>query len=245
MNSQAHCIDRWATVVVVVSLLTSPVRIFVGVPRIAQSRIDKAELSIQGIILSQAQSDNYTMSINSTIKADSSISAVIDPFDAVMYLEDWAPQTPYARVSFPQTTSAAETAVNLTQFTEILDVDAFTVFNTWFLKNESLNLSVEGDTHVKVSGISRKWPVHFKKTINIPALNNFAGMTVPESRISLTSDSQGDNFFGTVTITNPSFIQFELVSQRFTSSCFVVPSFALLFSCCHLFPGSNSLKLQD
>lgn len=188
-------------------------RIFVGIPRIAQSRVDASELTIQGIALSQTQAGNFTLSINSTLRADSPVGAAFDPFDAVMYLEDWAPQTPYARVRFPRTTSAAETVVNITQFTEVLDQDAFAVFNTWFLLNETLNLSVEGDTHVKVSGISRKFPVHFKKTINMPGLSNLNGTTVPESSISLTADAQGDNFFGTVTIPNRSLIGFEMVSR--------------------------------
>lgn len=153
------------------------------------------------------------MSINSTIRSDSSIGAVIDPFDGVMYLEDWPPRTPFARVSFPRTTSASVTTVNVTQFTEVLDRRAFEVFNTWFLVNETLNVSVEGDTHVRVSGISRKYPVKFKKTVNMPGLNNLNGTTVPESRISLTADAQGDNFFGTVTIPNRSFIAIEIVSQ--------------------------------
>ncbi|KAK7731035.1 hypothetical protein SLS53_008906 [Cytospora paraplurivora] len=199
-KAKRHCVRWW---------------IFVGIPRIAQSRVNAAELTIQGIALSQTQADNFTLSINSTLKADSSIGAVFDPFDAVMYLEDWAPQTPYARVRFPRTTSAAETVVNITQFTEILDQNAFAVFNTWFLLNETLNLSVEGDTHVKVSGISKKFPVHFKKTVNMPGLSNLNGTTVPESRVSLTADAQGDNFFGTVTIPNRSLIGFEMGNVSF------------------------------
>lgn len=245
MNDRIHGIDRWAKGVIATHLLTPSDRIFVGVPRIAQSRIDKAQLTVQGITLSQAQTDNFTMSINSTIRADSSIGATIDAFDAVMYLEDWPPQTPYARVSFPETTSASETIVNLTQFTEILDENAFTTFNTWFLHNETLNLSVEGDTHLKVSGISKKWPVHFKKTVNITALNNFKGMTVPESRISLSSDSQGDNFFGTVTIPNESIIGFELVSREaFTSPLCISLLFPLPHSSQVSFPGWHPSKLK-
>lgn len=186
-------------------------RIFVAIPKIAQQRINAAKLTIQGINLSQTQATNYTLSINSTIEADSSISATIDAFEGVMYLEDWAPQTPFARIQFPQTTSAAQTVVNITQFTEILDMNAFTVFNTWFLVNESINVSVEGDTQLKVAGLSKKYDVHFKKTVNMPALANFNGTTVPTSRVQLTADSQGDNFFGNVTIPNRSFITFEIV----------------------------------
>lgn len=170
------------------------------------------------------------MSINSTIRSDSSIGAVIDGFDGVMYLEDWEPQTPFARVTFPQTTSASLTTVNVTQFTEILDHHAFDVFNAWFLVNETLNVSVEGDTHIRVSGISKKYPVNFKKVINMPGLANLNGTTVPESRISLTADAQGDNFFGTVMIPNRSYVAIEIVSQRTTDSFHAVSGLALTSS---------------
>lgn len=169
--------------------------------------------------MTQTQSNNFTMSINSTIEADDSVHAVIDPFDGVMYLEDWAPQTPFVRLNFPQTTSATRSAVNITQFTDILDLDAFTVFNTWVLLNETLRVSVEGDTHVTVSGISRKFPVHFKKTLTLTGLSNFDGTTVPNSTVSLTADAQGDNFFGTVIIPNRSPITFEIVSGPQPAAC--------------------------
>lgn len=206
----AHLLLIMATFTNFQDLLT---RIFVAIPKIAQQRINDAKLTIQGIQMSQTQAENFTLSINSTIEADSSISAVIDPFEGVMYLEDWAPQTPFARIQFPQTTSASQTIVNITQFTEILDMEAFTVFNTWTLVNETINVSVEGDTHLKVSGISKKYPVHFKKTVNMPALSNFNGTTVPTSRVQLTADAQGDNFFGNVIIPNRSFITFEIVCR--------------------------------
>lgn len=162
--------------------------------------------------MTQTQSTNFTLAINSTIEADDSIHAVIDPFEGVMYLEDWAPQTPFARIQFPQTTSAPLTAVNITQFTEILDLNAFTVFNSWFLVNETINVSVEGNTQLTVSGISRKYPVHFKKTVALTALSNLNGTTVPTSRVQLTPDADGNNFFGTVVIPNRSLISFEIVS---------------------------------
>lgn len=194
-----------------VLILTS---IFVAIPKIAQSRVNGATLKIQGIQLSQTQADNYTLAINATIQADDSIHAVIDAFDGVMYLEDWPPQTPFARIAFPSVTSAAMTAINISQFTEILDLNAFTVFNEYFLVNESINVSVEGDSMIKVAGVNRKYPVTFKKTINMPALSNFNGTTVPTSRIALPADADGNNFFGTVVIPNRSYITFEIVSFR-------------------------------
>lgn len=193
-------------------MLTIKSSIFIAIPKIAQSRVNQATLTIQGITLSQTQATNFTLAINSTIEADDSIHAVIDPFEGVMYLEDWAPQTPFARINFPSVTSAAKSAVNITQFTQILDLNAFTVFNTWFIQNETIRVTVEGDSQLRVSGVNRKYPVHFKKTLEFPALSNFNGTTVPNSTILLTPNAQGDNFVGTAIIPNRSFINFEIVS---------------------------------
>lgn len=181
-------------------------------PKIAQSRVNGAKLSVQGIQLSQTQADNFTLSINSTIQADDSIHAVLDPFVGSMYLEDWPPQTPFAYVQFPQTTSATRSAVNITQLTPVADLNAFTIFNTWFLTNSTLRLSVEGNTKLKVTGISRKYSVHFKKTIDITGLGNFNGTQVVDSTVQLTPDADGNNFFGTTIIPNRSIITFEIVS---------------------------------
>lgn len=247
-KAKRHCMRWWwvhLLIFICIVVLVVCLVIFVAVPHIAQARVNSAELAIQGIALSQMQADNFTMSINSTIKSDSSTSAVIDAFDGVMYLEDWAPQTPFARLSFPQTTSAPLTAVNLTQFTEILDSYAFEVFNTWFVVNQTLNVSVEGDTHLKVSGISKKYPVHFKKTISMPGLNNLNGTTVPESRISLSADSQGDNFFGTVTIVNPSYVAFEIGNASFINYMANQANVGVVYiDNMSLQPGANNLSMR-
>ncbi|KAJ9137880.1 DUF3712 domain protein [Pleurostoma richardsiae] len=207
----AHLIAFIIIVVVVVCLI-----IFVGVPKIAQKKINEAKLTLQGIVVRNTQTQNFTMSINSTITTDGSQHATIDPFEGVMYLEDWAPQTPFATVMFPETNSNKLQAVNVTtQFVPILDLNAFTVFNTWLLVNESLRVTVKGHTKIKVRGISKKFGVNFKKTITMPGLSNFNGTTVPESTISLEADENGDNFKGTVTIPNRSLVTFDVGNASF------------------------------
>ncbi|CAN8098589.1 unnamed protein product [Discula destructiva] len=213
-----HCKRWWwvhlliliAIVVLVVCLI-----IFVAIPKIAQSRVNSAKLTIQGISLSQTQATNFTIAINSTIEADDSIHAIIDPFEGVMYLEDWPPQTPFARIQFPSVTSAPMTAVNISQFTQILDMNAFTIFNEYFIVNETIRVTVEGDSHLQISGLNKKYPVHFKKTIEMPSLSNLNGTTVPTSTVLLQPDANGNNFIGTAVIPNRSYITFELGNTSF------------------------------
>lgn len=143
-------------------------RLLVAVPKIAQQKLDDAELILDGITVTNTQTQNLTMAIDSTIKTDGSVHATIDGFQGVMYLEDREPHTPFAKINFPETTSDALQTVHVKQFMEIEDVEALTIFNTWLFANESLRVTVVGDTHVHVRGIPRAYPVTFKKTITMP-----------------------------------------------------------------------------
>lgn len=147
-----------------------------AVPKIAQSKIDASELTVQSIVVSNTQTDNFTMSISSTITTDGSVHANIDDFDGVMYLEDLEPHTPFTSVHFPKSTADAYQVVNVTdQFTPITNMAAFTTFNTWLLLNETLRVTIKGDTYVHVAGLSsRAYKVTFQKTVTIPGMFFFS-----------------------------------------------------------------------
>jgi hypothetical protein len=145
-----------------------PFSLLVAVPKIAQSKLDHAELILDRITVTNAQTNNLTMSIDSTITSDGKIPADIAGFEGVMYLEDHLPHTPFAKLQFPPTTSDAFQTVNVTQFLPIDDVEALTRFNTWLLANETLRVTVLGDTTIRVKGIARDYGVTFKKTVTMP-----------------------------------------------------------------------------
>lgn len=208
----AYLIGFIIVVVVVVCLI-----IFVAIPKIAQQKIDAASLSIEGIVVTNTQSQNFTMAINSTIRTDGSVKAVIAGFVGEMYLEDLLPHTPFAAISFPETTSDALQTVNVSQFIPITNMAAFTTFNTWLLHNTTLRVTVAGNTNIQVHGISKNYPVTFSKTIEMPGLQNFDGSNVTDSTISLEADKNGDNFRGFVTIPNRSLVTFEIGNVTFDS----------------------------
>lgn len=214
-----HCRRFWwlhLLIFIIIAVVAVLLIIFVAIPKIAQQKINEAQLTIQGITVTQTQSDNYTMSINSTITSDGSVHATIDAFTGQMYLEDLQPHTPFAAVNFPQTTSDALVIVNITnQFTPVTDLDAFTVFNTWLLTNDSLRVTVTGNTNVHISGISKAYGVTFTKTVTMPGLRGFEGTNVTQGNISLTPDADGNNFRGFVTIPNYSLINFEIGNASF------------------------------
>ena len=113
------------------------------------------------------------MAINSTITSSGGFSAVISGFVGQMYLEDLPAHTPFAAINFPETNSDAFQVVNVSQFVPITDMDAFTTFNTWLLHNDTLRVTVSGDTFIRVSGISKEFPVTFQKTIEMPGTFDF------------------------------------------------------------------------
>ncbi|TLS24125.1 hypothetical protein PpBr36_08820 [Pyricularia pennisetigena] len=215
-----HCGRFWwayLIALVIIIVIVVPVVILVAVPRIAQDKIDAAELEVRDIKALDTQTQNFTMEIDSGIRTDGKVHAQVAPFEGVMYLEDWAPQRPFAKIRFPETSSAAFQDVKVSQFVNVEDMEAFTVFNTWLLVNDTLRVTIRGDTTVRVRGIARDYPVVFKKTTTMPGLNLFRGTTVSDPKI-LSGNSTGDhgaNFQGTVTIPNQSRVTFEVGNATF------------------------------
>ncbi|KAJ9138271.1 hypothetical protein NKR19_g7907 [Coniochaeta hoffmannii] len=215
-----HCLRFWWAYLIafiIIIVLAVVLIIFVAVPKIAQKKVDDAELQIDSIVASNTESGNFTMSVNSTIRLSSATAATIDGFDGVMYLEDFEPHVPFAKLAFPQTTGDKLQVVNISQFTPITDLEAFTRFNTWLLLNESIRVTIEGDTKIHVKGLSKAYGINFKKTVTLQGLQNFKGTEVPYSTVALTPDENGDNFHGNVTVPNRSVVSFEIGNASFTT----------------------------
>ncbi|KAI0506117.1 hypothetical protein F5B22DRAFT_625287 [Xylaria bambusicola] len=197
-----------ATVIVVPSVL------LVAVPKIAQQKLDGAKLTIDGITVTNTQTDSLIMAINSTIEADDSVHATVDAFQGTMYLADVDPPLAFAHIDFPQTTSSSMQAVNVSQEIRISNQDAFTTFNKALLSSVSVNVQVKGDTHIHVRGVSRAYPATFDKTVALAGLNNFDGLSISDPSISIRVKG---NFNATVHIPNPSVLTLEIGNTTFTS----------------------------
>ncbi|KAH7328684.1 hypothetical protein B0I35DRAFT_24302 [Stachybotrys elegans] len=244
-----HCKRFWwiyliafvCIVVLVVCLV-----IFVAVPNIAQDKINDAELEVVSIAVSQTQSESYTLEINSIIHSDGSTSATIDPFDGVIYLEDLEPHTPFVRVHFPQTSAAERQEITLREDVHIEDMDAFTTFTTWVVNNETLRLTVEGKTRVKTSGLSRKYDVDFKKTVEVAGFNKLRGAEIveEESRISLAAQEGEPNFRGVAVIPNPSVISLDIGNVTFSNSVGATAVGSLSIDDLQLLPGNNTVNVS-
>ncbi|KAF6844747.1 hypothetical protein CMUS01_00813 [Colletotrichum musicola] len=242
-----HCAKFWwaylvgfiCAVVLIVCLI-----IFVGVPNIAQKKLDHAELTVDGITVSSTTPNSYTMSINSTLRSDGQVKAVIEPFSGAMYLEDLEPHTPFVYIDFPETRSVKLQTVNVSQPIQIQDMAAFTTFNTWLQANESVRVTIRGDTHVKVSGIDRRYGVTFRNTVTLKGLNGFKGLNVTDNEISLTPDARGDNFKGHVSIPNPSVLTLEIGNTSFSNSLNDQEIGTVYIDNLILHPGINNVSMR-
>lgn len=212
-----HCVKFWwvyLIAVIVIIVIVVPVILLVAVPKIAQEKLDHAELTLNAIRVSNTQTDKMTMAIDSTIRSDGKVSAVIAPFVGVMYLEDIESHIPFAKIDFPETTSEAYQEVKVSQTLDVNDEnrDALTTFNTWLLANNTLKVTVHGETTIRVKGIARNYPVTFHKTLEMPGLRHLEGIVVNETNIALVAE---DNFKGTAHIPNHSLVTFELGNATF------------------------------
>jgi len=245
----AHCKKFWwayliafcCIVVLVVCLV-----IFVGVPNIAQDKIDAAKLDIQGVNILETEPDSFLMEVNSTITTDGSIHADVDGFVGDMYLEDLEGHKPFASLEFPPTTAAKNQEVNVTQQVTITDMDAFRTFNIWFVNNETLKITIDGKTKVKPSGLDRKYDVDFKKTLEVKGLNLFKGTEVIEetAELSLDEDDEGKNFWGEANIPNPSHFTLDIGNVSFTNFVDDQEMGTLYIDNLFLVPGNNRVNIS-
>ncbi|KAI1412595.1 hypothetical protein F5Y13DRAFT_199829 [Hypoxylon sp. FL1857] len=215
-SSKAHCKRFWWVYVVVILAVAVaiivPCVLLVAVPKMAQQKLDEATLAIDGIVITNVQTNSLNMAINSTITTDGSTHATIDGFEGTMYLADLDPPLAFAKINFPETTSDAFQTVNVSQEIPISDQDAFTTFNEHLMQQETVKVMVKGDTHVHVRGISRAYSVTFSKTVPLQGLNKFQGLSVSNPHVSI---AQTNNFNATAHIPNPSVLTLDVGNTTF------------------------------
>lgn len=199
-------------ILIIAVAVVVPCVILVAVPRMVQQKLDEATLSIDGIVITNAQTNCLNMAINSTITTDGSTHATIDGFEGTMYLSDIEPPLAFTRINFPETTSDALQTINISQEIPISDLNAFTTFNRYLIQRESVNVLVKGDTHIHVHGISRAYSVTFRKTVAIKGLKGLKGLGVTSPHVNT---DQYDNFNATAHIPNPSILTLDVGNTTF------------------------------
>ncbi|KAH8202618.1 hypothetical protein TruAng_003219 [Truncatella angustata] len=194
-----HCKRFWwlyLLILVVIVVIVVPVILLVAVPRIAQNKVNEAELHIDGVKITQSETGSFNMAINSSITTDGNHN----------------PPLAFAAVTFPETPSDALVLVNISQPVTIDHISELTIFNSYLLTNQSVNVRVEGDTTVRVSGIARDYPITFSKDVTFAGFNAFNGISVANPHVSL---STRNNFNATTNIPNPTSWTVEVGNASF------------------------------
>ncbi|ELR07945.1 hypothetical protein VC83_00070 [Pseudogymnoascus destructans] len=234
----------WALLIVfaIVALVIILPLVLVGFPRIIQDKVNKSTLTIDGIAVTNTKTNTVQISINSTVSSSNSISAVIDGFDAIMYLEDKLPHTPIMTLRMPETKTGLA-IVNVTQEINGTANQPFIDFNSWYLWNSSLAVTIEGETFVHVKGLKAA-KVSFKKTVTLTGINGFKGLEVTKANIALIPDSRGDNFNGYASIPNPSVLTFEVGNATFANYFEKAKIGTLYIDDMYIRPGINNVSVR-
>lgn len=189
-----------------------------GVKNIAQSKINDADLQIQGINIINTQPNKFLMQINATITTDGTVKADIDPFIGNLTLRDVPNARPFVQLQFPQTNANKFQTVNVSQEVTITDPEAFEQFNRAFFQNETLRVNIHGNTKVQPAALSKKYDVDFFKVIEFKGLNKLNGTSLSDMKIKIgLAQDNIPNFNATATITNPSYYTIDLGNATFNN----------------------------
>lgn len=242
-----HCKRFWWVHLIIfccITVLVVCLVIFVGVPNIAQAKINDADLEVQSVNVLETQTNSYLMQINSTISTDGTVKADIDPFQGDMSLQDLPNAPAFATLKFPATNGDKHQEVNVSQTVQITDMDAFKKFNEVFFQNETLRVRIAGKTQVQPSGLTRKYDVDFVKILDLAGLNLLTGTKLTNAKIELGPyPTNKTNFWATAEIPNASHFTLDIGNATFANFADEKNVGNLTINDLVLRPGINSINV--
>ncbi|PHH61288.1 hypothetical protein CDD81_518 [Ophiocordyceps australis] len=226
-----------------ITLLVVLLILYVAVPSIVHSKINSAQLGIDGIDVLDTKSDSFHMNINSTLTTKGGIHAKVDPFDGNLYFDEGSDQA-FATLRFPPTNNNKHQVVNISQDVQIENLDALDKFNVALLQREEVQIRVQGKTKVKPAGIARKPSATFKKVLTLAALNRFQGIVTRDAKIELGASKGSPNFRAIVDIPNNSVFTLELGNTTFKTTADNQEIGDLTINNLLVRPGTTSLPVE-
>ncbi|KAH7152138.1 hypothetical protein B0J13DRAFT_673209 [Dactylonectria estremocensis] len=238
----------WAYLIgfICIVVLVVPLIILVGIPNLAQSKINSAKFNLDGITITKTREQTMTIALNASmgIGSTAGLKASIAQFPIELYLADLEPHTTFLSLDLPTMKAASHINVNITQDIKLQDMEAFTTFCAWLLGMETLSIGMRGKTSIRVKGVSRNFGISFKKAITLKGLNQFKGLNVTETSISLQPDENGDNLHGRVDIPNPSILTVEVGILSFIPFLNGTDLGTAFVDNLTLYPGINNVSMR-
>ncbi|PNY25974.1 Uncharacterized protein TCAP_04089, partial [Tolypocladium capitatum] len=242
-----HCRRFWWLHLIIfccIAVLVVCLVIFVGIPNIAQAKLNDADLEVHGINILNSQAGSYTIEINSTITTDGTVHADIDPFDGNMTLADIQDAPAFATLQFPKTTADKHQDVNISQPVQVTNLEAFDQFNIAFFQNQTVRVKIAGKTKVQPAGLSRKSDVDFVKILDLAGLNLLNGSRVADGTVDLKASKGETNFRGTAEIPNASLFTLDIGNATFTNFADGKNLGNLTINNLFLRPGTNMVNVS-
>jgi hypothetical protein len=141
--------------------------VFVGIPNIAQSDVNKSTLDITEQNVSDPKANSVHLQMTNVAKSSSSFHPELDEFQAALFLENTEPNIkPFGYITIPASKANAETTINVDQNMDIVDMDQFKAYNILVLQSEVFRVGVRGRTGLKLNGF-RKFDVDYNKAVTM------------------------------------------------------------------------------
>ena len=167
----------------------------------AQGDINDTDASVEGLKLSSPTPTSIRMSMNNTLYPHTSFKPNLSGFNASLRLTD-STIGPFINVEFPSVHVQKPLVVNITdQLVYFNNRDAWNEYVRVAVASDKYSVTVEGRPDLKLGALPTT-NVLFNKTVFVPGLNGFKGVTTTNITVNITSDE--NDFHAVTTIPNPS-----------------------------------------
>lgn len=212
-------------------------------PRIAQSGVNKTNVTVEGIQLSEPTPNSYRFSTNTTERPKSIFTPTLDPFNVSFYLTDYDNNTAFQVAEFPRTHVHKPTLVNVTdQLIHIENMPQWEQYLRVAFASDYYRVTNLGHTDLHLGALPTT-NIEFRKFLTIPGLGGLR--TISTSNISIDIQSQQNNFRAITTIPNPSTSIITL--GNLTYDTYIAPNNTYIgktnINDVTLYPGNNTFPL--
>ncbi|EXJ92747.1 hypothetical protein A1O3_01299 [Capronia epimyces CBS 606.96] len=243
-RAKRHCLRFWwlwfIIFAIVVLVIVLPI-VYVAYPNKAQKQINKAQLVPQSMSLLDPAPDSFDLQLDDMFQSKSSMTARLDAFTADLQLP--GAHVPFVRIDVPAIKAANGSVAHVHQRVQIANTDQFDQYTKTVLLSDEYSIYLKGKGGLKYGSLP-KTTVKYNKKITIKGLNGLKGLTLTDFAILTTTQADGANANGTVTIPNPSIATYQLGNVSLAMSVAGLPVGTATLPDVLLKPGNNSFPMR-
>lgn len=137
--------------------------IFVAIPKKAQHDLNASTLEVTSQEVTSPAPDGIHLKLVTTARSGSKFHPTIEAFRAGLSLEG---KEPFLYIDVPETKANAETQIVVEQDLKFASLDQFVDYNKVVMGSEEFDVSMNGKTKLKLSGL-RAMSVDYNKKITM------------------------------------------------------------------------------